>query len=610
MKKFSLALALLATGATGAVAQTVEDPGIAATFKNWEDRVDATYITTIVSDEASQMLKDKGNVKTIVTSGYPDVWGDVSRYTHQGGSTEEWINAKRVDGEKSVSEWPNALFCGYTWWKWGSSIWQTQSEWALDLSSITSDTHIHFSVKVFSDKTPQVMNITFFTDTDASAESKKVAPHFTLTAETPNWWYDSVKETPVVGKFKSGEWVTVDITLGELDDLIKGAGGEGIDYTKFTSSWTGRIYNIDIPYNDNIPENDGAVYAIDAVYFYTPGEVAVEPVYVGQLKDDATIEATFANWTGKKAIYDVMMIGDVAQSKLDANEDVTRKQWQTYASASGNLWRKTDNPEGDDAMKLECSEDYENKLLTAWPTHLFQIDEWQNWGDGHIDFKQDEWGVDLKHFNADTRFHFALRLYRNGQPVPQPINFYLFRQDENDLNTPRFSLMEENVARTNGNHADAPNPIITGVRNGDWMAVDVSLGELDDALRQMTNGEQYVDYSRFDNAEYKGNVYNIHIPLDNTNPKVNNHLAIDGIYFYTPQDKDPNGLESVSDESDVEVSVDGRQISVAGGEGIEVYNPAGMTVARTEGTTVNVADAAAGVYVVKAAGKTVKVVLK
>ena len=66
----------------------------------------------------------------------------------------------------------------------------------------------------------------------------------------------------------------------------------------------------------------------------------------------------------------------------------------------------------------------------------------------------------------------------------------------------------------------------------------------------------------------------------------------------------------MSDERNVEVSVTGRQISVAGGEGIEVYNPAGMTVARTEGTTVNVADAPAGVYVVKAAGKTVKVVLK
>ena len=38
MKKFSLALALLAAGVTGAGAQIVEDAGIAATFQNWEGK--------------------------------------------------------------------------------------------------------------------------------------------------------------------------------------------------------------------------------------------------------------------------------------------------------------------------------------------------------------------------------------------------------------------------------------------------------------------------------------------------------------------------------------------------------------------------------------------
>ena len=189
------------------------------------------------------------------------------------------------------------------------------------------------------------------------------------------------------------------------------------------------------------------------------------------------------------------------------------------------------------------------------------------------------------------------------------MNFYLFRQDENDLNTPRFSLMEETVARTNGNHADAPNPIITGLRNGDWMAVDVSLGELDEAMRAMSNGEQYVDYSRFDNDSYQGNVYNIHIPLDNANPKVNNQLAVDGIYFYTPQDKDPNGLENVSaDGPEAEVIVSGNTVSVAGAGSIEVYDMAGRLVSAAAGPVAGI-EGLKGVYVVKAANAVKKVVL-
>ena len=595
MKKFSLALALLATGATGAVAQTVEDPGVAATFKNWEGRA-AIYDVAVMSDEAKAILFNNSDVTVNqLESSFGGFWdesNDIKNVQPYSGDDESIKNAFGVDGG-SV----NSFEINNWGWKGGFYINQASQ---IDVSHINADTRVHISIKRLTDTPYPSINFWFFRSNRGDWGNM---PRISVDGGK-----GSATSYANAGVLEKDKWLTIDMSLAELEAFLKTTDENAtIDYSIFTNSWSGLLLDMTCI---NSWEGQGAVIAVDAVYFYTPVDKKPEPVYVGQLKDDATIEATFANWTGKKAIYDVMMIGDVAQSKLEANEDVTKKQWQTYVSASGNLWRKYENPDGDDAMKLECSEDYENKLLTAWPTHLFQIDEWANYGDGHIDFKQDEWGVDLKHFNKDTRFHFALRLYRNGQPVPQPINFYLFRQDENDINTPRFSLMEENVARTNGNHADAPNPIITGVRNGDWMAVDVSLGELDDALKQMTNGEQYVDYSRFDNAEYKGNVYNIHIPLDNTNPKVNNHLAIDGIYFYTPQDKDPNGLENVSDESNVEVSVAGRQISVAGGEGIEVYNPAGMLVARTEGTIVNVADAAAGVYVVKAAGKTVKVVLK
>ena len=610
MKKFSLALALLAAGVTGAGAQIVEDAGIAATFQNWEGK-NAIYDVAIISEEAKATLEAREDVTVNTLQHWFETWGDMGRYASNNGNNEEWLATVGPDGGVVNNNRSQSLIGMYEcWWNWWSMA-VCQQKTAIDLSHINANTHLHMAFKILSDVVTSPMNISLFTTEDNNDNNHIYAcPKFTLTSETFNPAGTYKAEYPIIGTLKKGDWVAIDITLGELDEINKANNGDAIDYERLTDSWTGRLWTIAVPSRCDEKLNDGAVFALDAVYFYTPVEKKPEPVYVGRLKDDATIEATFANWSGKKAIYDVMMIGDIADSKLKANEDVTRKIWQTYIkTTSGNLWR-TSTAEGDDQMRLECTEDYKDGKLSDWPNHLFQIQESAEWGDGHIDFKQDEYGVDLKHFNADTRFHFALRLYRNGQPVPQPINFYLFRQDENDLNTPRFSLMEENVARTNGNHADAPNPIITGVRNGDWMAVDVSLGELDDALKQMTNGEQYVDYSRFENAEYKGNVYNIHIPLDNTNPKVNNHLAIDGIYFYTPQDKDPNGLESVSDERNVEVSVTGRQISVAGGEGIEVYNPAGMTVARTEGTTVNVADAPAGVYVVKAAGKTVKVVLK
>ncbi|MDE5941383.1 MAG: hypothetical protein K2H14_04650 [Muribaculaceae bacterium] len=611
MKFISLAITMLATAAVSA--QTVADPGLAATFENWADRADASYITAMMSQGSYDLLKAKGNATINVTSGYPDTWGDVSRYSHHGGSVAEWLNTKRIDSDQTVSEWPNALFCGYTWWNWGSSIWQRQSDYSLDLTGLTPETRVHFSIKVLSEKAPQVLNIGFFTDNDGTDATKKVSPRFSLMAENVNWWYESQAKYPVVGRLSQGDWLTVDISFAELDALNTAAGGDPIDYGMFTSDWKGNVYHIEMPYNDNIPENDGAVFALDGIYLYTPGSVLSSPVYAGELKEDVSIDATFSAWENKKAVYDVIQLGDIAVGKLDADENVTKNVWQCYASAWGNLWRITE-AEGEDQTRPECSDDFENRLLGNWPNHLFEINEWADWGDGNIELLQGEglnadngYGVNLSHFTPDTRFHMSLKLFRNDQEVPQPINVYLFRQDENDLNCPRFSIMEAAVGRTSQNHADAPNPVVTGLRNGQWLSVDMSLGELDAAMQQMSDGENSVDYARFNNDSYTGNVYNVHIPLDKNNARVNNHLALDGIYFYTPQ-KESADIEDVA-AADVSVSVEGRIVTVTGGEGIAVYNPAGIQVAHAAGNMADLSGIAAGVYVVKAAGAVVKVIV-
>lgn len=599
MKKILLTLPLTALAAVCANGQAA-DAGVEATFANWADRTGAIYDVTTMSDGGKALMGAKEGLKANTFSGWMDTWGDVSRYTYQhADDTDAAItDSERVDGGGMVKDWPNSLFQCFNWWQWGSSIWQPQTDYEMNLTHFTPETHVHMAVKVFSEKAPQVLNIAFITDENASDDSKKTAPRFSLTCENMNWWYQDQVTYPVVGTLRQGDWMVVDITLGELDRLNQEAGGEAIDYTRFSESWKGRVYDITIPFNDEIPENDGTVFAIDAIYFYTPGEkkpMEIENVITGKLLDDATVDATMKHWEGKYAIYDVSMMGDLGVQKLDATEKVKRNAFQTYANTSGNWWRMTGV---EDKSRVESSE----STVEDWPNHLFQIDEWQSWGDCLMSMEQSDWDVNLSHVNADTRVHFALKLYRDGQELPQPINVTLLRNGDDDLTAPCFSIVADDFTGT------APYPIITGLKNGQWLAVDISLRELDEAMQTMSNGEKYIDYSRFSEA-YTGKVYDVHIPMNMDNATVNNHMATDGIYLYTPQDNHPSGVESViARESETHVTVNGGVISVKGAAGMEVYNMAGAKVAATNSNCITVENV--GVYLVKTAGAIYKVIVK
>ena len=54
-----------------------------------------------------------------------------------------------------------------------------------------------------------------------------------------------------------------------------------------------------------------------------------------ELVENPTIDKTFANWEGKKAIYDVAIISDDAKAALEAREDV--RGGQIWAATHGRV---------------------------------------------------------------------------------------------------------------------------------------------------------------------------------------------------------------------------------------------------------------------------------
>lgn len=198
-------------------------------------------------------------------------------------------------------------------------------------------------------------------------------------------------------------------------------------------------------------------------------------------------------------------------------------------------------------------------------------------------FNIDGAGVDLSHFDMDTRLHVAYMSPNNNAPAS--VAFIVMNGDA--TGTPaKFAV--GTAFNDNGDIC----PSVGAKMTDEWQAIDLSFAD----MKKL--------YPKFD--------------LNNLNAWTGNILSflaggvqgqgigLDAIYFYNT--KAQSSVEGV--EADAAFIVTANTINVAGGNGIELYNLAGVCVKSTNGTTLGLNGLATGVYVAKSGNIVRKVVVK
>lgn len=191
-------------------------------------------------------------------------------------------------------------------------------------------------------------------------------------------------------------------------------------------------------------------------------------------------------------------------------------------------------------------------------------------------------------WNDNTHFHLA---YMSPGTAPASVAFIIADGGDWGSNPAKIAVGSAFV------DGGSTYPTVGAAPTADWQGIDVTFGEL----------KKY--WPAFD---YKAvEAWNGNILSFLAGGVQGQTIALDAIYFYNYAGQggsDPAGISDIADDSQFVVT--GRTISVAGGNGIELYNIAGQLVKASNGTTVGLNGLAKGVYVVRSGKKVQKVLVK
>ena len=327
------------------------------------------------------------------------------------------------------------------------------------------------------------------------------------------------------------------------------------------------------------------------------GNMASASEYVTETTNtgvDAAIEACSGD-----GIFDVFVLSEDAVQKIKNAPGITLNNYRqgtdetTSIDGGGNLgWTEEYATEG-----LENNDAY-----GSFQIHGF----WWNWW--AAGFVMNKGGArDFSHINANTHIHLAV--WTDSQILADlNTRCFILKDDGNETyGVPMFSL-------TNPDNFDANAPIVGSMQPGKWVAVDVTLGEIEALMED--EFEIPVDYTRITAESTMPEILCMQTPTgqDGANDGAasdayadNAKICLDAFYFYTP--KNSGGVEDIEKEN-CKIIVGNRTISIMGGAGIELYNTAGVLVGSTKSNIISTEGLAAGVYVAKSNGNTTKVLVK
>lgn len=192
-------------------------------------------------------------------------------------------------------------------------------------------------------------------------------------------------------------------------------------------------------------------------------------------------------------------------------------------------------------------------------------------------------GLDLSHFNSETRFHLAYMTPTGNGPAS--IAFILLDKSDKGSTPAKFSV--GNPFNDNGVVYPAIGPAI----NDDWQAIDISLGDLK---------KLWPDFNMANLSAWDGNLF-----CWLGGGVQGQSMAFDAVYFYNLGE---SGVQGVAE--DMPLVITGRTINASGAASIELYDLAGRKVRSAKGSVMGLEGLAMGVYAVKAGNRTAKVVVK
>ncbi len=287
MKKFTLVVTALTMAA---VSLSAEDnvPSVDKTFPNWAGHT-VTYDVCIMGNAAKETLNANENVTLNQLEHWINTGGDLGRGHWNGVANDEWIATEGCDGGIVSESQAMSLFAIYEYWyNWWAGGWADQAaDKPVDLSHINADTHVHCAVKVPSETVPLVIDFKLLRKSDEEQQAAGGEDNQCIRFSLASANGMEKASFPVVGELKSGEWTGVDITIGELTKLLVASkADDAIDYSRFKTPWTGRVCHISVPSDPDSKPQENAVFALDGLYFYTPGDV------VSGIEDVDTLEST------------------------------------------------------------------------------------------------------------------------------------------------------------------------------------------------------------------------------------------------------------------------------------------------------------------------------
>lgn len=195
-------------------------------------------------------------------------------------------------------------------------------------------------------------------------------------------------------------------------------------------------------------------------------------------------------------------------------------------------------------------------------------------------------GVDLSAFDNDTHFHLAYCSPTGNAPA----SIAVILLDGTNLGGPAKVALGD-AFNDNG----AIYPAVGAKATDEWQGLDITLGDLKKYYPAFALG------TGDGMKTWGGNIMSFL-----GGGVTGQTLAFDAIYFYST--KAGSGVEGV--EADAEFIVTENTINVAGANGIELYNLAGMLVKSTNGTTLGLNGLQNGVYVAKSGKNVRKVVIR
>lgn len=374
---------------------------------------------------------------------------------------------------------------------------------------------------------------------------------------------------------------------------------------------------------------------------------AILPVEYPHGIDDTTIDTPLADQALQNgSIFDVFLLGDAGMEKLNSRTSVKLNDYRVKGTGivgdrtdvsqwpGGNLHWAQDEI-GENLESIGDGKNFSGFTIGDNNDRNGNGDKDNaGWSSFYVDIKDPK---DLSHIGEKSRVHIVLRL--QNDIVPPYVNVRWFSQGNDDRNCPQFSLSDYvvsdykiqewapvvgslvkgasagTVARVAAADDISSGDDQTVVDNKGWVAIDMSLPEIADKMKQDYNLD--MDYTRFRNG-WTGHALEITLPSgfsidDERTPNrgYGANLYVDGAYVYTPH-AIVNSLESVSSADDIELVMTSDYITVLGSEttGVELYSLSGQLVRSSSTPVIATGGLLPGIYMVKTASAVRKVTIR